>query len=147
MQFLIFIIIIIYLFIFFCFCFCFFFLVCFFFLIIQSQVAFVNCLYVARFTIVPSKTQKKIPLLLLLTELTILTYLQFISIKNIYFFKHENEALVPVLHQIKCHTFVLSLNSLDSLGLLSSSCNECSPEVNRMKLLFQFKSQFTLRAL
>ena len=86
-------------------------------------------------------------LLLLLTKLTIQTYLQFISIKNMYIFKHENEALVPVLHQIKFHTCVLSLNSLDSLGLLSSSCNECSPEVDRMKLLFQLKSQFTLRAL
>ena len=38
----------------------------FFFLIIQSQAAFVNCLYVARFTIVHSKTQIKFPLLLLL---------------------------------------------------------------------------------
>ena len=36
----------------------------FFFLIIQSQAAFVNCLYVARFTIVHSKTQIKFPLLL-----------------------------------------------------------------------------------
>ena len=35
----------------------------FFFLIIQSQAAFVNCLYVARFTIVHSKTQIKFPLL------------------------------------------------------------------------------------
>ena len=33
----------------------------FFFLIIQSQAAFVNCLYVARFTIVHSKTQIKFP--------------------------------------------------------------------------------------
>ena len=33
------------------------------FLIIQSQAAFVNCLYVARFTIVHSKTQIKFPLL------------------------------------------------------------------------------------
>ena len=37
-----------------------------YFLIIQSQAAFVNCLYVARFTIVHSKTQIKFPLLLLL---------------------------------------------------------------------------------
>ena len=37
-----------------------------FFLIIQSQAAFVKCLYVARFTIVHSKTQIKFPLLLLL---------------------------------------------------------------------------------
>ena len=35
----------------------------FFFLIIQSQVAFVNCRYVARFTIVHSKTQISDPLL------------------------------------------------------------------------------------
>ena len=37
---------------------------CCFFLIIQSQAAFVNCLYVARFTIVHSKTQVKFPLLI-----------------------------------------------------------------------------------
>ena len=35
-----------------------------FFGIIQSQAAFVNCLYIARFTIVHSKTQIKFPLLL-----------------------------------------------------------------------------------
>ena len=35
----------------------------FFFLIIQSQAGFVNCLCVARFTIVHSKTQIKFPLL------------------------------------------------------------------------------------
>ena len=35
----------------------------FFFLIIQSQAVFVNCLYVARFTIVHSKTLKKFLLL------------------------------------------------------------------------------------
>ena len=49
-------------FVFFCFCFCFCF---FFFLTIQSQAAFVNCLYVARFTIKHSTTQIKFPLLLL----------------------------------------------------------------------------------
>ena len=48
-------------FVLFCFC-CLF--VCLFVLIIQSQAAFVNCLYVARFTIVHSKTQIKFPLLL-----------------------------------------------------------------------------------
>ena len=37
------------------------------FLIIQSQAAFVNCLYVVRFTIVHSKTKIKFPLLLLKT--------------------------------------------------------------------------------
>ena len=54
--------------IFFCILFCFVFVVCLFvfFLIIQSQAAFVNCLYVARFTIVHSKTQIEFPLLLLL---------------------------------------------------------------------------------
>ena len=47
-----------------CFCFVFVFvLFCFFLLIIQSQVAFVNYLYVARFTIVHSKKQIKLPLL------------------------------------------------------------------------------------
>ena len=49
-------------FLFFFFCFCF----VLFFWIIQSQAAFVNCLYVARFTIVHSKTKIKFPLLLLL---------------------------------------------------------------------------------
>ena len=38
----------------------------FLFFYFQSQAAFVNCLYVARFTIVHSKTQIKFPLLLLL---------------------------------------------------------------------------------
>ena len=45
------------------FSFLFFFFFQFFFWIIQSQAAFVNCLYVARFTIVHSKTQIKFPLL------------------------------------------------------------------------------------
>ena len=49
-------------FVLFCFCFCLFFVCFFFFIIIQSQAAFVNCLYVARFTIVHSKTQIKFPL-------------------------------------------------------------------------------------
>ena len=44
--------------------------VSFFFLIIQSQAAFVNCLYVARFTIVHSKTQIKFALLLFLDDKT-----------------------------------------------------------------------------
>ena len=48
-------------------------LIFFFFLIIQSQAAFVNCLYVARFTIVHSKTQIKFPLLSLLLLLVLLT--------------------------------------------------------------------------
>ena len=56
--------------------FCFVFVVCLFvfFLIILSQAAFVNCLYVARFTIVQSKTQIKFPLLLLLLLLLLLFY-------------------------------------------------------------------------
>ena len=47
------------------------FLFFFFVLIIRSQAAFVNCLYVARFTIiiVHSKTQIKFPLLLLFKDL------------------------------------------------------------------------------
>ena len=53
-------------FLFFSFFFLSFFLFFFFFGIIQSQEAFVNCLYIARFTIVHSKTQIKFPLLLLL---------------------------------------------------------------------------------
>ena len=52
---------------FFGFCFVLFFV--FLFLIIQSQAAFVNCLYVARFTIVHSKTQIKFPSLLLFVVL------------------------------------------------------------------------------
>ena len=36
-----------------------------FFLIIQSQVAFVNCLYVARFTIVPSKNSNKVSMIII----------------------------------------------------------------------------------
>ena len=60
-------------FVLFCFCFCF--LFCFdFFLIIQSQAAFVNCLYEARFTIVHPKTQIKFPLLLLLLLLLLSYY-------------------------------------------------------------------------
>jgi len=57
--------------------FCFFFFFFFLFLIIQSQAAFVNCLYVARFTIVHSKTQIKFPLLLLLLLLLLLFYYYF----------------------------------------------------------------------
>ena len=53
-------------------CFVFVFVFCFLFLIIQSQAAFVNCLYVARFTIVHSKTQIKLPLLLILLLLSLL---------------------------------------------------------------------------
>ena len=36
-----------------------------FFLIIQSQVAFVNCLYVARFKIVPSKNSNKVSMIII----------------------------------------------------------------------------------
>ena len=48
------------------------FLLLLFFWIIQSQAAFVNCLYVARFTIIHSKTQIKFPLLLLSLSLSLL---------------------------------------------------------------------------
>ena len=57
--------------------------------IIQSQAAFVNCLYEARFTIVHSKTQIKFPLLLLLLLLLLLakqdragSYMWVIMINN-----------------------------------------------------------------
>ena len=53
----------------FCFVLFLFLFVFFFFIIIQSQAAFVNCLYVARFTIVHSKTQMKFPFLLLFVVL------------------------------------------------------------------------------
>ena len=62
MQFFLAFVLFLFLFLFLFFVFCFLFS----FLIIQSQAAFVNCLYVARFTIVHSKTQIKFPLLLLL---------------------------------------------------------------------------------
>ena len=71
-----------------------------FFLIIQSQAAFVNCLCVARLTIVHSKTQIKLPLnyyyyyhfychynnlnLWLITKLTIKSYLHLISLKKLF---------------------------------------------------------------
>ena len=62
-----------------------FFLFCFFW-IIQSQAAFVNCLYVAKFTIVHSETLIKFPLLLLslllLLLLSILLLLFFILLFN-----------------------------------------------------------------
>ena len=59
----------------FVFCFVFLFFVLFvFFLVIQSQAAFVNCLYEARFTIVHPKTQIKFPLLLLLLLLLLSYY-------------------------------------------------------------------------
>ena len=58
-----------------------------FFLITQSQAGFVNCLYVARFTIVHSKTQIKSPLsssssssLLLLSLLLLLLLLSLLSL-------------------------------------------------------------------
>ena len=44
------------------------------FLIIQSQAAFVNCLYVERFTIIHSKTKIKLPLLSLLLLLFSLNF-------------------------------------------------------------------------
>ena len=76
MQFWIFFVWLLFCFVFvFVFCFVFCFLFCFvFFLIIQSQAAFVNCLYEARFTIVHPKTQIKFPLLLLLLLLLLSYY-------------------------------------------------------------------------
>ena len=43
-----------------------FFSLLFFFWIIQSQAAFVNCLYVARFTIVHSKTQNTVSIIIII---------------------------------------------------------------------------------
>ena len=40
-----------------------------FFLIIQSQAAFVNYLYVARFTIVPSKNSNKVSIIIIISLL------------------------------------------------------------------------------
>ena len=51
-----------------------------FFWIIQSQAAFVNCLYVARFTIVHSKTQIKFPLFLLLLLMILASIFLFESV-------------------------------------------------------------------
>ena len=59
---------------FFFFCFClvlFLFLFVFFFLTIQSQAAFVNCLYVARFTIVHSKTQNNIVSIIIIISISL----------------------------------------------------------------------------
>ena len=72
MQFWIFWLLFCFVFVFVCFCF-------FFFLIIQSQAAFVNCLYVARFTIVHSKTQIKFPLLLLFILLLLFLHVPMIN--------------------------------------------------------------------
>ena len=67
--------------------FCFVFVVCFFFfLIIQSQAAFVNCLYVARFTIVHSKTQIKFSLLLLVVVVVVVVAVVVVgSSSSVYF--------------------------------------------------------------
>ena len=57
----------------------------FFFFIIHSQAAFVNCLYVAKFTIVHSKPLIKFPLLLL-SLLLLLLLLLLLSISLLLFF-------------------------------------------------------------
>ena len=56
----------------------------FFFLIIRSQAAFINCLYMARFTIVHSKTQIKFPILLLLLLLLLLSLLLLLLIFSLF---------------------------------------------------------------
>ena len=53
-----------------------------YFLIIQSQAAFVNCLYVATFTIVHSTTQIKFPLLLLTLLFVCLLFFLCYSTRN-----------------------------------------------------------------
>lgn len=63
---------VVFVFIFFLFFCCLLVLICLFFLITQSQAAFLNCLYIARFTIVHSKTQIKFPLFFLLLLLLLL---------------------------------------------------------------------------
>ena len=45
-----------------------------FFLIIQSQAAFVNCLYVARFTIVPLKNTNKVSIIIISNSLLLFFY-------------------------------------------------------------------------
>ena len=59
------------------------FFVLFFFLIIQSQAAFVNCLYVARFTIVHSKRQIKFPLYYLWVFRAVTLLLPNVSMRSI----------------------------------------------------------------
>ena len=66
--------------------------VCLFVLIIQSQAAFVNCLYVARFTIVQSKTQIKFPLLSSLLAIILLSIL-FNHVKAYFYRKYIMETL------------------------------------------------------
>ena len=75
----------------------------FFFLIIQSQAAFVNCHYVARFIIVHSKTQIKFPLLLLL----LLLYFALIRTFLYRSFDHDD------------HTFVVHYDTYNSDATLS----------------------------
>ena len=81
----------------------------FFFLIIQSQAAFVNCLYVARFTIVHSKRKIKslllLPLLSLLFQTMVLHNLINKPLKFIlcsfcfYHFRHQAMASTPLLRR------------------------------------------------
>ena len=73
------------------------------FFIIQSQAAFVNCLYVARFTVVYSKTQIKFPLLLLL----LLLYFALIRTFLYRSFDHGD------------HTFVVHYDTYNSDATLS----------------------------
>ena len=61
------------------------FLFFFVFLTIQSQAAFVNCLHIASFTIVHSKTEIKFPLLLLLQVIPV-------KVNYNYFTLYNNEA-------------------------------------------------------
>ena len=82
----------------------FFFFFFFFFLIIQSQAAFVNCLYVARFTIVHSKTQIKFPLLLLsgFTYIIIIVITVIIIIMIIIIIKHQKSMYAVSLYAGIC---------------------------------------------
>ena len=78
-------------FLFYCFCFVL------FLWIIQSQAAFVNCLYVARFTIVHSKTQIKFPLSLLLSLLSQSLPVFFLCISRAQTMHLEHQSLKSII--------------------------------------------------
>ena len=55
----------------------------FFFWIIQSQAAFVNCLYITRFTIVHSKTQNKVSNIIIIYFIFLFFYQEKFVIENL----------------------------------------------------------------
>ena len=74
-----------------------------FFLTIQSQAVFVNCLYVARFTIVHSKTQIKFPLL----SLSLLSLISLLQMCEIFKFLYE-----LCVFSDECSTFLDMMNNI-----------------------------------